>query len=229
MKELSNSLADLAERVREAQAEIRSAEETAAARALEAGRLLCHAKGECQHGEWLPFLGRAGMAERQAQRLMQLARSGLKSDTVSDLGGIKAALSYIAQTELPASGEVLIVGQKGWTELPEGERPPLTLIWPSPESAGFYEVAVIDLGAPDSVDVKLRRAFLQKTDKPVRGESIRLDDGTFVSGVWETVDRILSIPHADREFTTVPAEADEAALQALVGEIATEDVSRGRH
>jgi len=225
MSELSNNLADLAERIREAQADIRNAEEAAASRALEAGRLLCQAKAECRHGDWLPFLGRAGMAERQAQRFMQLARSGLKSDTVSDLGGIKAALSYLAQAELPTAGEVLLVGQRGWTALPEGNRPPLALIWPSSKSVGFYEVAVIDLGSPDSVDAKSRQAFLHKTNKPVRGESIRLDDGTFVSGVWETVDKTLAIAHGDREFTTVPAEADEDALRALIAELSEAIVS----
>lgn len=67
--------------------------------ALEAGRLLVAAKAECKHGSWLPFLERAGVHERKAQRLMKLARSGLKSDAVSDLGGIKGALEFLAQLE----------------------------------------------------------------------------------------------------------------------------------
>lgn len=62
---------------------------------LEAGRLLLSAKEEAKHGEWLPFLKRAGVQERKAQRYMTLARSGLKSDTVTHLGGVKAALEFI--------------------------------------------------------------------------------------------------------------------------------------
>lgn len=76
---------------------------------LEAGRLLLQAKDECRHGEWLPFLKRAGVPERKAQRLMTLARSGLKSDTVSDLGGVKATLEFLTKRELPEPGTALVV------------------------------------------------------------------------------------------------------------------------
>jgi hypothetical protein len=91
----SNHLADLAERIREAEQAMQDAALEAAKRALEAGHLLIEAKEACRHGQWLPFLAKAGMGERKAQRLMQLARSGLKPDTVSDLG-IKGALDLIA-------------------------------------------------------------------------------------------------------------------------------------
>jgi hypothetical protein len=89
-----NRLGDLAERVRGANAAMHAASREAAERALEAGRLLVEAKEECRHGEWLPFLERAGVHERQERRLMQLARSGLKPDTVSDMG-IKGALELL--------------------------------------------------------------------------------------------------------------------------------------
>jgi hypothetical protein len=72
-----------------------AAEKSAIDKAIEAGRLLCEAKATCCHGKWLPFLERSGVPERKAQRYMKLARSGLKSDTVSDLGGIKAALAWL--------------------------------------------------------------------------------------------------------------------------------------
>src|SRR3954471_6845333 len=103
-----NRLADLADRIREANAAMLAASQEAAERALQAGRLLIEAKGECRHGDWLPFLDKAGIHERQARRLMQLARSGLKSDTVSDLG-IKGALDLTAKRCLPKAGEVLYV------------------------------------------------------------------------------------------------------------------------
>ena len=97
MIELSNSLADLAERVKVANEASALAERTTIEKAIEAGELLCQAKDEARHGEWLPFLDRACIPERKAQRLMQLARSGLKSDTCRELGGIKGALYFIAK------------------------------------------------------------------------------------------------------------------------------------
>lgn len=94
--EHSNRLSDLAGRIRDADDAMNAAALETAECALETGRLLIGAKAECRHGEWLPFVRKAGMSERKAQRLMQLARSGLKSDTVSDLG-IKGALGLLAK------------------------------------------------------------------------------------------------------------------------------------
>lgn len=65
--------------------------------ALAAGHKLIEAKADCGHGHWLPFLARAGVPERKAQRLMALARTGLKSDSVTDLGGIGAALTFASK------------------------------------------------------------------------------------------------------------------------------------
>mgnify|MGYP007115645966 CR=1 FL=1 len=61
--------------------------------------MLLAAKDAAPHGTWLPFLDRAGVPERKAQRLMTLARSGLKSDTVSDLGGVSRALEFVKKQE----------------------------------------------------------------------------------------------------------------------------------
>jgi hypothetical protein len=98
MRELngSNRLADVAGRIREADRVMQDAAREAAERALEMGHLLYEAKDACRHGQWLPFLASAGISERKAQRLMQLARSGLKSDAVSDLG-LKGALEMLAK------------------------------------------------------------------------------------------------------------------------------------
>ncbi len=93
----SNRLGDLAQRIRQASDRAKVASVESAELYLEAGRLLIEAKAECTHGDWLPFLEMTGVHERQARRLMQLARSGLKSDTVSDLGGVTAALEYLAE------------------------------------------------------------------------------------------------------------------------------------
>lgn len=98
---LSNALADLAERVRatvEAQAE---AERSSAVKALDAGEMLLQARAETSHGAWGAFLERARVHERQARRLMRLARSGIKPDTVSDLGGVKATLAWMRGLSLP--------------------------------------------------------------------------------------------------------------------------------
>ena len=74
----------LADRINTEHAACHSAMQTGLEHAIEAGRLLIEAKAECPHGDWLPFLEMAGVHERQARRLMQLARSGLKADTVSE-------------------------------------------------------------------------------------------------------------------------------------------------
>jgi hypothetical protein len=98
--ETSNRLTDLAARIANCQTRAKTASVEAAAEYLEAGHLLIEAKAECKHGEWLPFLERAGVHERQARRLMQLARSGLKADTVSEIC-VKAALEYLARRKKP--------------------------------------------------------------------------------------------------------------------------------
>jgi hypothetical protein len=54
MTELSNTLADLAERIREANEAGQAAERTAAEKMLTAGRLLCQAKEAGAHGDWTP-------------------------------------------------------------------------------------------------------------------------------------------------------------------------------
>jgi Protein of unknown function (DUF3102) len=106
---LTNSLTVLAAEVKEKLALSATAERTAIEAVLAAGAALCEAKDACKHGEWLPFLDAAGVPERIAQRYMRLARSGLKSDTVSDLGGIKAALRWCGQLRLPNADQYLLI------------------------------------------------------------------------------------------------------------------------
>lgn len=105
---LSNALADLAERVRATVAAQAEAERSSATKALAAGAMLLEARSVTTHGAWGAFLERAGVHERQARRLMRLARSGIKPDTVSDLGGVKAALTLLRGLELPADGNALL-------------------------------------------------------------------------------------------------------------------------
>lgn len=96
---LSNNLASAAETIKENLAEAANAARTSAEKSIEAGHALFAAKAVCKHGQWLPFLERAGVHERQARRLMQLAEAGLKSDTVSDLGGVKSALDFTSKRQ----------------------------------------------------------------------------------------------------------------------------------
>ncbi|MBB5755139.1 hypothetical protein [Prosthecomicrobium pneumaticum] len=100
---LSNALADLAEQVKLANEQFLLARRTTAESALRAGGLLIDAKDRCAHGEWLPFLKRAGINERTARNFMTLARSGIKPDTVADLGGIRAALEHLASERAAAA------------------------------------------------------------------------------------------------------------------------------
>lgn len=96
----SNTLSDRAETVRQLIAESDAAAVTSIEKALAAGHELVAAKAECRHGEWLPFLERAGLKARKAQQYMQLAESGLKSATVAHLGGIRGALEFLAKREM---------------------------------------------------------------------------------------------------------------------------------
>ena len=94
-----NRLGDRAEAIRSLIAESDAAALTSINKAIEAGHALAEAKTECGHGEWLPFLERAGVKERRARQYMQLASSGLKSATVADFGGIRGALEFLAKRE----------------------------------------------------------------------------------------------------------------------------------
>lgn len=102
---MSNRLPILAAEIRQAHLDTLAAEKTAAERAIAAGEALSEAKALAKHGEWLPFLKAAGVPERTAQRYMRLAASRLKSDTVTVLGGIGAALRFIRLREL-ARGQI---------------------------------------------------------------------------------------------------------------------------
>lgn len=136
----SNRLSVLAADVKNNLAASALAERSAADSALAAGAALCEAKDLCKHGEWLPFLREAGIPERKAQRYMQLSRSGLKSDTVSDLGGIKATLRWLDELRLPSQDEIMIV------TLGEGDDRRTAIV--SQVKAGVSVVALeSDLGA----------------------------------------------------------------------------------
>lgn len=97
-KSLSNRLAVLAADIKATHKAIKASAEQMAEQAIAAGNLLIEAKAAVRHGEWRSWLDiNVGMSERSAQRYMQLARSGMKSATVADLG-IRAAVEALASS-----------------------------------------------------------------------------------------------------------------------------------
>ena len=66
---------------------------------LECAGLLLQAREVAKHADWLPFLSKAGIAERTAQRMLKVARCGLKSAIVSDLGGPSPTIAYLNALE----------------------------------------------------------------------------------------------------------------------------------
>jgi Protein of unknown function (DUF3102) len=87
----SNRLPILAAEIRRAHADVQEAARAAAEHAITAGHALIEAKELLNHGEWLPWLREhCALAERTAQLYMKIAKSGLESATVADLG-LKAA------------------------------------------------------------------------------------------------------------------------------------------
>ncbi|TPN45305.1 DUF3102 domain-containing protein [Mesorhizobium sp. B1-1-9] len=142
--QLSNSLADLAERVRQAAADSIAAERTSVSSAMDAGQMLVDAKAACQHGQWLPFLDRAGIHERRARRLMQLARSGLETDTVSDLGGVGAALAFISRWQLPNFDKALFIYDPDDGETPVGRG--VAYVWEDHQHRGYFHAGMIVTG-----------------------------------------------------------------------------------
>ena len=86
----SNSLPDLAARIRAEHEAAEASYRKGIEHALVAGELLAEAKAKVQHGQWLSWLqNNCGISERMAQRYMKLhnerATLETKSDTVSDL------------------------------------------------------------------------------------------------------------------------------------------------
>lgn len=187
---LSNTLADLAERVKLASAASKEAERSATAKAMEAGNLLCEAKAATAHGEWKLFLERADIHDRQARRLMQLARSGLKSDTVSELGGIKAALEWLKDRRLPKGREVLVAdtGDDHDWDL-------TAIVWPDDRQPGTYRIGALDLNPATP--------HATATIKPVSGGEVN---------VWTVLHHVLDYRFAAMRFTITDENDPRAAL-----------------
>jgi hypothetical protein len=73
---LSNSLADLAARIRAEHEATSTALKSSVEHAMRAGDLLIEAKAQFKHGEWLPWLAEhCAMSERTAQLYMRIAKN----------------------------------------------------------------------------------------------------------------------------------------------------------
>jgi hypothetical protein len=98
----SNRLPVLAAEIRRAHADVQEAARTAAEHAITAGHALLEAKELLKHGQWLPWLREhCALAERTAQLYMKIAKSGLESATVADLGLKAAAQAFTLKYPFP--------------------------------------------------------------------------------------------------------------------------------
>jgi hypothetical protein len=107
---ISNSLADLAARIKAEHEATAASLKSGVEHAMAAGDLLVEARAQLKHGQWLPWLNTCGISERMAQRYMRLARNRAaieaKYDTVSDLG-IKGALAMLTVPRGPQGSDDL--------------------------------------------------------------------------------------------------------------------------
>jgi hypothetical protein len=72
----SNSLVDLAARIKAGHASVDSALKESVAHAIKAGELLVEAKALLRHGQWLPWLtANCSLSERSAQLYMRIAKN----------------------------------------------------------------------------------------------------------------------------------------------------------
>lgn len=131
----SNRLPILAAEIRKAHAGVQDAEQLAAEGAIKVGHALIEAKALVKHGEWLPWLKEhCRISERTAQRYMRITRFGIKSATVADLGGIKAAASFLATHKTPEADSVLFVHLRN--EI-------MAVVTPASECPGHFHLAFL--------------------------------------------------------------------------------------
>lgn len=99
---LSNRLSVLAADILAAHSAIKRTTLETAERAVAAGHMLIEAKTAMPHGAWDDWLrDHAGLSARTARRYMQIARSGLETATVADLG-IRGAAEQLGKSSASA-------------------------------------------------------------------------------------------------------------------------------
>ena len=101
----SNSLTDLAARIRAEHENSILAVKRGLAHAISAGQLLIEAKAQLQHGQWLPWLrDHCQVPERTAQLYMKLATHGDEIRSVADLT-VRGAMAALMP---PNEGEAIL-------------------------------------------------------------------------------------------------------------------------
>ena len=71
---------------------------------IKLGGLLCEAKKQVGHGEWLPWLSREfSLSERSSQRYMKVYKLAVKYDTVADLNISPSALYLLVEEDFATS------------------------------------------------------------------------------------------------------------------------------
>ena len=106
----SNSLADLAARIKAAHEAVGAALRRGVQDAMMAGDLLIEAKAQLNHGQWLPWLrDHCAISERTARLYMRLARhrEKIENGNVADLS-VRGALEIIAVSKV--SNDKLVTG-----------------------------------------------------------------------------------------------------------------------
>ena len=96
---MTNRQSHLADVVRGAVERFRRGSVEAHRAYLEAAAALVEARDGAKRGQWGPFIEAAGVDERTARNMMRLARAGVKPETVSAFGGVKAMLDWLKVTD----------------------------------------------------------------------------------------------------------------------------------
>lgn len=72
---------------------------------IAAAEVLAEARDTLGHGQWGPFLKACGISPRSASRMVRVARTGIKSATMADLGGVVATVEALPDLETLAELE----------------------------------------------------------------------------------------------------------------------------
>jgi hypothetical protein len=106
-----DALAEIAAQINAGHQQVQNAIRASLERARDVGQLLIKAKGQCQHGQWLPWLkANVKFSERTAQNYVNVAKRWneieSKSATVADLS-YRNALEFLSAPESPSTEPVI--------------------------------------------------------------------------------------------------------------------------
>ena len=64
---------------------------------LASAAAVAEARDLCEHGEWGPWLRKTAIPETTSRRMLTIAKAGIKSATVADMGGIARTAELLAE------------------------------------------------------------------------------------------------------------------------------------